>query len=95
MSSKSPYRKTIQILNLPFMSSYIYHMLPGGIEKRHFHDGIELEYVIRGNSSTHKKGRLYFRKKGEVHEGINDSKNDLVFLCLTIPAETKGNTHYL
>ncbi|NCS97599.1 MAG: hypothetical protein GW762_03365 [Candidatus Pacebacteria bacterium] len=70
-------------------------MVPGGIEAKHYHDGIELEYVIRGNSGTHKKGQIYFRKRGEIHEGINDSKNDLVFLCLTIPAETKRNTHYL
>ena len=93
--SKSPYRKAIQIFNLPFASCYIYHMVPGGLEEKHFHDGIELEYVIRGSSSTHKKGQIYFRKRGEIHEGINDSENDLVFLCVTIPAETKNNTHYL
>lgn len=70
-------------------------MIPGGIEKRHYHDGVEVEYVIKGSCKTHKKGQLYFRKKGEAHEGINDSHNEVVFICLTIPSESRTNTHYL
>ncbi len=54
-----------------------------------------MEYVLKGSCKTHKKGSFYFRKKGEVHEGINDSKDELVFICVTIPAETSENTHYL
>jgi len=70
-------------------------MNPGGVEKKHFHDGIEIEYVIKGNSKTHKQGKLYVRKGSEVHEGINDSKNELVFVCVQIPPESPVNTHYL
>lgn len=70
-------------------------MRPGGIEKPHYHDGIEIEFVVKGNCKTHQSGHLYFRKKGTIHEGINDSINKLVLLSLTIPAETDQNTHYL
>jgi hypothetical protein len=70
-------------------------MRPGGVEKPHYHDALEIECVLSGNSSTHNKGKLYFRKKGQVHEGINDTNQDLVFLNLMIPAESDQNTHYV
>ena len=70
-------------------------MRPHSFESKHYHDGIELEYVFKGNCKTHKQGDFYFRNKGEVHEGINDSKNELVFVCLTIPAESTENTHFV
>lgn len=95
MFEESPYRKSVRILDLPFVSCYIYHMIPGGREQRHYHDGIEIEYVLSGSSKTHKSRHVYFRKRGEVHEGENDSNTDLVFLCLTIPAESNSTTHYL
>lgn len=95
MKSVSPYSKVVEVLNFSWVSCVLYTMKPGGVERKHYHDGIELEYVLSGSSKTHKSGRIYFRKSGEVHEGINDSNTDLVFLCITIPAETKSNTHYL
>lgn len=90
----SPYRRSIKLLDIKPISIYIYIMVPGGIEKPHYHDATEIEYVFRGNTKTHKLGRLYVRKKGEVHEGINDSKSDLFFLNIMIPAESDNNTHY-
>ena len=70
-------------------------MNPGCADTKHYHDGIEIEYVIKGNSKTHKQGKLYLRKRGEVHEGINDSNEELVFLDITIPAESEKNTHHI
>ncbi len=91
----SPYRKSIKILDIKPISIYIYFMRPGGIEKPHYHDATEIEYVLRGNTNTHKQGALYFRKRGQIHEGINDSNSDLVFLNIMIPAESAQNTHYV
>lgn len=92
---KTPtYLKQIRLFKTKFMSCYIYHMSPGGIEKPHYHDATEIEYVIRGNSKTHQTGHLYFRKRGTIHEGVNDSDRDLVFLNIMIPAESESNTHY-
>ena len=88
------YRKEIKIFATKFASCYLYHMNPGGIERPHYHDGLEIECVLRGSSSTHKPGHCYFRRRGEVHEGINDSPHELVFLTLTIPAESNATTHY-
>ena len=91
----SPYRKSIKILDLKPISIYIYFMVPGGVEMPHYHDATEIEYVFRGNTKTHKQGKFYFRKMGTVHEGINNSKSDLIFLNIMIPAESEDNTHYL
>ena len=88
------YKKIVKIFDINFASCYIYVMSPGGFEGRHYHEEWELEYVFSGSTSTHKKGKLYFRKSGEIHTGINDTDKDLVFLCLTIPAENEKNTHY-
>lgn len=93
--SPSPYRKSIKILDLKPISIYIYFMIPGGAEKPHYHDAVELEYVFRGNTTTHKRGKFYFRKRGQIHEGINDSNSDPIFLNIMIPAESEDNTHYL
>lgn len=91
----NPYIKVRKIIDFWWVSFYVYHMLPGGIEAKHYHDGVEIEFVIGGGSSTHKKGHLYIRKNGDIHDGVNDSKEDLVFVCITIPSETKENTHYI
>ncbi len=91
----SPYRKTLKIIDIKPLSIYVYFMRPGGIEKRHYHDATEIEYVFRGNTRTHKNHKLYIRKKGQVHEGVNDSKSELIFLNIMIPAESEKNTHYL
>jgi len=32
---------------------------------------------------------------GQIHEVINNSKNPLVFICLTIPQENGQNTIYV
>lgn len=68
-------------------------MNPGGVEPPHYHDGIEIEYVFKGTSQTHKKGHVYFRPKGQIHEGVNDSDQELVFLNISIPAESDKNTY--
>lgn len=93
MNAKT-YSKQIKIFDIKFISCYIYHMNPGRVEKPHYHKALEIEYVLNGNSSTHKKGRLYLRKVGKVHEGVNDSNRELVFINIMIPAETGFNTYY-
>lgn len=70
-------------------------MIPGGIEKPHYHDALEIEYVLKGNTRTHRKGKIYLRRRGTVHEGINDTDQELIFLNLMIPAESDQNTHYV
>lgn len=95
MKINSIYRTSHKITEKRFGSCYVYYMKPGGIEKKHFHDAIEIEYVIKGNCKTHKQGKTYVYQKGEIHEVINNSKEELVFVCLTIPPESVKNTHYL
>ena len=40
-------------------------------------------------------GQVYVYRKGEIHEVINDSQEELVFVCLTIPPESDKNTFYI
>lgn len=91
----SAYSKSIRILDFKPISIYLYYMRPGGTEKPHYHDALEIEYVIRGSSITHQHGKLYFRRRGVVHSGINNTKSDLIFLNIMIPAESDKNTHYV
>ncbi len=70
-------------------------MNPVAIEKKHYHKGIEFVYVLSGSCKTHKKGKLYLYKTNEVHEVVNDSPNELVFVCITIPPESDKNTVYV
>lgn len=95
MNSQSQYLKSYKITDDNFGSCDVYHMKPGGYEKKHFHDGVEIVYVISGNCKTHKKGEVYIYQKEEVHEVINDSNEELVFVCLTIPPESEKNTVYV
>ena len=76
-------------------SCEIYWQKPNTVEKKHYHDAVQIVYIIKGNCKTHKQGQTYVYQKDEVHEVINDSNEELVFVCLTIPPETDGNTHYI
>lgn len=69
-------------------------MRPNSLEKKHYHDGYEFVYIIKGSCRTHKQNRFYFYPKGKPHEVINDSEDELVILTLTLPPETDYNTHY-
>ncbi len=95
MNSTSPYRKNHNVTDNGFGLCDVYYMKPGGIERKHFHDGIEIVHVLKGNCKTHKEGQTYIYQKGEVHEVINDSDEELIFVCLTIPPESEKNTHYV
>ena len=90
-----PYRLSRTIQEDGFGSGYVFYMKPGGVEEKHYHDGIEIVHVIRGICKTHKEGKTYIYQPGEVHEVINDSNDEMVFVCLTIPPESNENTHYL
>ncbi|KKT98343.1 MAG: hypothetical protein UX35_C0001G0076 [Microgenomates group bacterium GW2011_GWA1_46_15] len=94
-NTTSPYRKSKKIFYNAFCSCYVYWMKPGRSEPKHFHKGIEIECVLKGNCETHKQGKLYLRKKNQIHEGVNDSKKEVVFVCFTIPPESKENTVYM
>lgn len=91
----SDYLKDKKIFDFKLASCYVYWLKPGGIEKKHYHKGIELVYVIKGSCQTHYQGKLYLYKKGQVHEVINNSNQPLVFICLTIPQESAKNTIYI
>lgn len=95
MPERSIYSKSKEVFNLKFAGLDVYHMKPGTIESKHYHDGLEVVYVLDGNSSTHEKGEVYVYEGGEVHEVINDSPNELVLVCFTIPAESSDNTHFV
>ena len=95
MDNASQYIKSHKVTDNNFGSCDVYHMKPGGNEKRHYHNGVEVVYVLKGNCKTHKEGQVYIYKKGEVHEVINDSDKELVFVCLTIPPESSKNTIYV
>lgn len=91
----SDYIKEKKIFNFKLASCFVYWLKAGGVEKKHYHKGIEFVYVIKGSCQTHRQGKFYLYKKSQIHEVINDSKNPLVFICLTIPQENNGNTIYL
>lgn len=94
-NSASPFSKNCHINENHLGSCIVYYMKPGGIEKKHFHDGIEIVYIIKGSCKTHKEGKVYVYQPREAHEVINDSNKELVFVCLTIPPESEKNTYYL
>ncbi len=93
--SDSTYLKEYKITDNNFGSCDVYHMRPGGHEKKHYHNGVEIVYVLKGNCRTHTQGQVYVYQKGDVHEVINDSEEELVFVCLTIPPESNKNTFYI
>ncbi len=94
MEFDSIYRTRKKIVDNKYFSCYVYYMRPRCIEEKHYHDAIELEIVLSGNCKTHKRGRLYIYRRKQIHEVINDSDEELVFVCLTIPPESDENTHY-
>lgn len=95
MKNDSPYIKAHKITSKSVGSCDVYYLKPGGHDKKHYHDGIEIEYVLQGTCKTHKQGEVYIRQRGDVHEALNDSKDVVVIVCLTIPPESVNNTHYL
>lgn len=95
MNNSSPYLKSHNIMDNNFGSCVVYYMKPETVEKKHYHNAVEIEYVLRGNCKTHKQGKVYIYQKGKIHEVINDSKEELVFVCLTIPPESEKNTVYV
>lgn len=95
MSADSVYRKSEKITVNNLGSCDVYYMKPGTHEKKHFHNGIEIIHVLKGSCTTHKQGETYVIQPHEVHEVINDSKEELVFVCLTIPPESEENTIYV
>lgn len=91
----SPYRKSHTITYQDFGSCDVYYMKPGGHEEKHYHNGIEIIYIVKGSCKTHKEGQVYVYQKDEIHEVINDSSKELIFVCLTIPPESEKNTFYI
>lgn len=91
----SDYFKNKKIFDNKLASCYIYWLKPGGRESNHYHRALEIEYVLKGNCKTHKQGKLLIHKPGLIHEVINDSNHQIIFLCLTIPREITKNTIYI
>ena len=68
---------------------------PGGNEPKHYHNALEITYVLKGNCRTHKQGKVYMYKPGDIHEVINDSDTEIVFIVTSIPPYSKKNTFYV
>jgi quercetin dioxygenase-like cupin family protein len=92
--TQSIYSKSHPIEFEDFGSCVVYYMKPGTHEPKHYHSGIEVVYVISGNCQTHKQGKTYTYQPKEIHTVINDSNQELIFVCLTIPPESDSNTIY-
>ena len=93
--AQGPYSKSYPIEFDGFGSCIVYHLRPAGHDPKHYHNGIEIEYVQKGSCLTHKQGEVYFRTAGEIHEAFNDSPEEVVIVCLTIPPESDKNTVYI
>ena len=93
--TQNPYSQSHSIQSNKFGSCDVYYMKPGGHEQKHYHSGIEIVYVVSGNCKTHVQGNTYVYQPKEIHEVINDSNQQLVFVCLTIPPESDENTIYI
>ncbi len=91
----SPYRLSKTIIKTRFFSCDLYYMKAHAIEKMHYHDGLEIVYIIKGSCKTHKQNHFYIYTKGKPHKVINDSNKELKILTLTFPPETENNTHYV
>lgn len=89
------YGKGKNIFKCKLLSLDIWHVNANSVDKKHYHDNFEMVYIIDGKCQTHQKGRFYIYKRGQIHEVINDSKKELVVMCLTMPPENKENTHYI
>lgn len=89
MAKDSIFRKIQSISDSGLGSCDVYYMKPGTRERRHYHDGIEILYVLKGNCKTHKEGKVYFYKKGQAHQVVNDSNEELVLVCLQMPPRLK------
>lgn len=90
------YRKIAAINKTKIGSCNILYIRPGGKCQKHFHKrAIEIEYVYKGSCQTHKKGQILIHKKNELHELINDSKDELVVICLKIPPYDEKDMNYI
>ncbi|PJE62912.1 hypothetical protein COU88_02420 [Candidatus Roizmanbacteria bacterium CG10_big_fil_rev_8_21_14_0_10_39_6] len=95
MVTDSIFRTSKKITDDDFGSCVVYYMKANSVEQKHYHDSIEILYIVKGSCKTHKRGQVYIYREGQVHQVINDSNEELVFVCLTIPPETEKNTHYV
>lgn len=78
-----------------FGSCTIWTCKAGGREPKHYHNAIEITYVWKGNCKTHKQGKAYIYKAGVIHEVINDSDEEIVFIVTSIPPWSEKNTYYV
>lgn len=76
-------------------SCTVWHCKAGGSEPKHYHKGLEIVYVLKGNCKTHKQGKVYVYREGDVHEVINDSDKEIVFVVTSIPPWSEENTFYV
>ena len=74
----------------------VLYIKPGGTVPKHYHkEGIEIEYVYKGNCTTRKQGEVYVHKTNKPHEVINDSDEELVIVCLKIPPHSEEDMNYV
>lgn len=78
-----------------FGSCTVWTCKAGGKEPKHYHNATEVTFVLKGNCKTHKQGEIYVYKPGDIHEVINDSKEDVVFIVTSFPPWSEKNTFYV
>lgn len=76
----SPYFKVKNIVSNKLFSWEVYYLNPGRSEQKHWHNGIEINYV---------SGKFYFQPKGKRHGAVNDSNKVLPVACIQIPGQLK------
>ena len=90
------YRKVTAINKTKIGSCNILYIRPGVKIQKHFHkQAIEIEYVYQGSCQTHKQGQVLIHRQNESHELINDSKDELVVICLKIPPYDEKDMNYI
>ena len=83
MSDGSPYFKIKNIIGNKLFSWEVYYLKPKRSEQKHWHKGIEINFV---------SGKFSFQPKGKWHGAVNNSNKELLVVCFQIPGQVKELT---
>lgn len=90
------YNKIEKISETNIGSCSVLYIKPGATIPKHFHKkGIEIEYVYKGSCKTHKEGEIKIWQRNQPHEVINDSKEELILICLKVPPHSEEDMNYI
>jgi quercetin dioxygenase-like cupin family protein len=96
MKEKTDFGSAVDIHETDVGSCKVEAIDPGKRVRKHFHsEGVEVIYVLEGNTSKLKQGQLFLFKAGEEHEMVNDSKKPLKLISLCIPPFRLDDVNYV